>query len=153
MGEPVYNNRSILWIDDRSFISDGGAQVLSILGFRPLTAQSGAEALKIYKRYQQEIQLVVLDFMAPDIDGFDACLKLANINPVVKILVITGYSDSELVRGLFEGGCIEFVKKPLILSALLEKMNSLLNSKSIPLSALSISAAYLDNRQSIPSSI
>jgi DNA-binding NtrC family response regulator len=80
--------------------------------------------------YQQEIRLVVLDMMSTSINGYEVYENLKRIDPKFKMLIITGYSDSDLLRMVFREEAVGFIQKPITPSALLKKINILLEDKA-----------------------
>jgi len=129
---------TILWVDDDSFYLDCGEKLLQILEYTPLMANSGAEALKLYARHQDDISLVILDMMMPHMNGHELSIRLAELNPRIKILVVTGYSDSELVKGLLQRKGVDFIQKPFALNMLSKKIEGLIRGRNTPPSSSGI---------------
>lgn len=84
------------------------------MGYQPVLAENGVQALKIFPRC--EPQLILLDISMPEMDGFQFC-KILKDNPDtrdVPIIFISAYDDAEdIVKG-FELGCEDYVTKPFI---------------------------------------
>lgn len=79
--------------------------------FKVYTANSGTEALQIFRN--NEIQLVLSDQRMPEMTGVELFGKLKEINPTPVRILITGYSDINVViRGLNEGLMWQYVTKP-----------------------------------------
>lgn len=79
--------------------------------FRVHTANSGTEALQIFR--DKEIHLVLSDQRMPEMTGVELFGKLKEINPTPVRILITGYSDINVViRGLNEGLMWQYVTKP-----------------------------------------
>src|SRR5215216_6784332 len=93
------------------------------------TANSGAEALAICERAQCDI--VLLDVMMPEMDGFEVCRRLKS-NPVthhIPVVMVTALDQpSDRVRGL-EAGADDFLTKPVSDIALLARVRSLVRLK------------------------
>src|SRR5258708_12555128 len=98
---------------------------LSAEYFDVLTASSGAEALAICAR--AECDIILLDVMMPDMDGFEVCRRL-KANPAthfIPVLMVTALdSPADRVRGL-DAGADDFLTKPLSHVALLAPVRSL----------------------------
>lgn len=118
---------TVLWVDDDAMVLDCGAKTLKLLGYDPLTTPTGASALKLYATNRDAICLVVLDMMMPQMDGYEVYKKLSQMNPDVKVLIVTGYSDSEFVKGVLERDGIDFIQKPFTLQILQKKIDVLLS--------------------------
>ena len=83
-------------------------------------------------QYREEICLVVLDMMNPRINGYEVYRNLARLNPQARFLIITGYSDSELMGEMFQPDRTQCIKKPIILSELTQRMGRLLHGREHP---------------------
>src|SRR5262247_486196 len=104
---------------------------LSAEYFDVSTAMSGAEALAICERAQCDI--VLLDVMMPEMDGFEVCRRLKS-NPVthhIPVVMVTALDQpSDRVRGL-EAGADDFLTKPVSDIALLARVRSLVRLKMV----------------------
>lgn len=80
----------ILVVDDEPAIRKITKSSLEASNYRVLTASNGIEALETYTRYQQDINLVLLDMMMPEMDGETTIATLQKINEEVKIIAISG---------------------------------------------------------------
>jgi two-component system, cell cycle response regulator len=104
---------------------------LSAEYFDVITAKGGAEALAICER--AECDLVLLDAMMPDLDGFEVCRRLKS-NPAthhIPVVIVTALDQpSDRVRGL-EAGADDFLTKPLPDLALIARVRSLARLKMV----------------------
>ncbi len=93
------------------------------------TAESGAEALK--KALEEKPDIILLDVMMPDMDGFETC-RLLKANPssaFIPVIMVTALSDiADRVRGL-AAGADDFLSKPINDIALMSRIRSLLRMK------------------------
>ncbi len=114
----------ILFVEDDPFLADHAKWILAKAGYSVITAANGAEALEIYQSRDGKISLVILDLLMPVISG-QACLReLVKINPLVKVLIVSGFStDTNLEEEImcFAKG---FVHKPYNMSQLLTAIES-----------------------------
>ena len=99
--------------------------------FDVITAMSGAEALAICER--AECDIVLLDVMMPDMDGFEVCRRL-KANPAthhIPVVMVTALDQpSDRVRGL-EAGADDFLTKPVPDVALIARVRSLARLKMV----------------------
>ena len=108
----VLGNESVLLVDDEERILTVGREICKALGYKVMTADSGKEALKIYAEKQDEINLVVLDMIMPEMNGLETFIKLKKQNPDVKVLLSTGYAIDEKAQEMLKQGCKGYILKP-----------------------------------------
>ena len=99
-------------------IADDNKQITTILsgyakkeGFEPVIALDGAEALDKYLQYENEIAVVLLDVMMPEIDGFEVCRRLRKESMVPIIMITARGEDYDKIMGL-DIGADDYVIKP-----------------------------------------
>jgi two-component system, OmpR family, response regulator len=81
-------------------------------------------ALAYYKEHASKIKLVISDIRMPEMNGFEFAYKVREINPKVKVLLITAYEHGDLESaGIYASPTLqidEFIKKPILPSKLVE---------------------------------
>lgn len=114
----------VLIVDDDVAVQLSTQSLLEAqLYYRVLCANEGEEAIALYRQYQDEIRLIILDIMMPHMDGISLIQKLKAINPGVKIIATSGLPanrDSALAAG-----AMAFLPKPYALENLLEHLHTL----------------------------
>jgi len=124
---PPGRGELILAVDDeediRSFIRD----MLQSHNYRVLSAANGAQALEIYAARGHEIALVILDMVMPGLGGEDTFLRMKAINPEVKALLSTGYSQDGPAGEIIGKGVRGFIQKPYDFSRLLIMLRRVLD--------------------------
>ena len=116
------NQTRVLVVDDEAFITELVATTLKYEKFDVRTAGSGQEALDQVAEFDP--QLIVLDVMLPDIDGFEIVQRLGAIGKRVPVLFLTARDTTEdKVRGLTIGGD-DYVTKPFSLAELVARVNA-----------------------------
>jgi PAS domain S-box-containing protein len=126
--EVLTGTETILLVDDEEVIADVGTRLLEKMGYAVVVARNGSEALKIYERGQNEIALVILDLIMPDMGGREVFDRLRKINPRAKVLLSSGYSRDGQASEILGRGCDGFIQKPFSLKALSEKIRELLGA-------------------------
>ncbi len=121
-------SETILLVDDEEIIRQLGADILEDMGYKVLTASSGEEALQIYREYQSEIALVVLDVMMPGQGGKETFFRLREIDPVIKVLLSSGYSTHGEVEEILREGVGGFIQKPYREDELIGRIREILDS-------------------------
>jgi DNA-binding response OmpR family regulator len=113
----------ILIIDDDKALTEMLAQKLEPKGFEVLSAIRGLDGLKM--AYENHPDLVILDVMMPEMDGWETCRRLRELSDV-PILMLTGkVSDEDVVRG-FQLGADDYVRKPFNLKELEGRIRAIL---------------------------
>jgi CheY-like chemotaxis protein len=89
---------------------------------------NGQEAVNIAKSYDGNIDLALLDIILPDIEGKEVYPQLMEARPNLKVIVCSGYSIDGPAREILDAGAQGFIQKPFNLTALLEKLEEVLNN-------------------------
>lgn len=122
---------TILLADDEEVVGRLGQTILERHGYRVLTAADGAEAVEIYRRQPDDIDLVILDLAMPRLSGAEALSELRTINPVVRVLISSGYSSDEDLRAVERAGVLGFVAKPYRPADLARRVRTALDEKPL----------------------
>ena len=120
-------NETILLVDDEGIIIDVGKEMLSVLGYSVITAGGGKEALALFIEKREDIDLVILDMIMPDMNGGEVYDSMRDIDPDVKILLSSGYSQDGQAQKILDRGCNGFIQKPFNLKTLSHKLRDLLS--------------------------
>ncbi|MCA9424290.1 MAG: PAS domain S-box protein [Candidatus Omnitrophica bacterium] len=116
----------VLLVDDESAIRKVGQRILEKKGFRPLLAEDGDECIRKYLQHQDAIEIVVLDLTMPRMSGEEAFTKLREINPEVRVILSSGFSESEVTSRFIGQGLAGFIQKPYRPTLLVEKIREVL---------------------------
>lgn len=120
------NRGLLLLIDDEEVIREIGCEMFESMGFSCITARNGEEGIKLYQERKAEIRLVVLDIELPGISGEKVYETLKDINPDIKILLVSGYGKEYLETFFFKQKLVHFVSKPFQLSKLNQTVDQLM---------------------------
>jgi CheY-like chemotaxis protein len=118
---------TVLLVDDEAMIRELGKVVLDRAGFRVLTANDGVEAIEVFSRERDRIELVILDVTMPRMSGRDAFRHLLEIDPSARILFSTGYSDEHIAE---LDGAVGLLGKPYRPNELLAAVQSALDAQT-----------------------
>lgn len=138
---------TILIVDDDEKIVSMLRRGLAFEGYEVQTASNGAEGLS--KLMDKEPDIVVLDVMMPQIDGFEVCRRLREAGSKVPVLMLTAKDEVQSrVTGL-DTGADDYLVKPFALEELLARVRALLRRKadvgSVPDNRLFYEDIILDN--------
>ncbi|MCK5194644.1 MAG: response regulator, partial [Desulfobulbaceae bacterium] len=118
---------TILFVDDEDIIIRVGKDMIESLGHEVLTAKNGKEAIEIYKKNIDKIDMVMLDIIMPVMDGGETYDKLKEINPDIKVLLSSGYGINGQATEILDRGCNGFIQKPFNMRALSKKIRDILD--------------------------
>jgi two-component system cell cycle sensor histidine kinase/response regulator CckA len=124
--EAVKGQGTLLLVDDEDVILEVAQEYLNLLGYNVLLAKGGKAAIDIYQQKKDEIDMVLLDMVMPDLSGGDTYDRVKEINPHVKVLLSSGYSIDGQARDIINRGCNGFIQKPFTLKDLSYKLKEVL---------------------------
>lgn len=114
---------SVLVVDDDTHILRMLQRMLELEGYQVLTASSGVAALDIFDEKTPE--LVLLDIMLPDMDGYTVCRNIHEFSQIPIIMITAKDSDEEKVQGL-DAGADDYVTKPFSANELVARVRAVL---------------------------
>ena len=120
---------TIIIVDDEPDILDIGQNTLEQFGYTVLTVRSGEEAVEIYTRQGDRIDLVILDLGMPGMGGEKCMKELLRMNPAVKVLIASGYASTQTVHSVLKAGATGFMAKPYRLEDMLKKVREVLDGE------------------------
>ena len=107
---------TVLIADDEDLVRHVLAQMLMKLGCRVLTAINGTEAMALFGKHSDEIDLVIFDLTMPQMDGTELFANLKEQSPDVKTLLTSGQDDLDSISEMRDAGLSGFIRKPFTLS-------------------------------------
>jgi CheY-like chemotaxis protein len=122
--------KRILVVDDDENILNLEKTILEQKGFSVTTAGGGGEALEVLA--EEGFDLILLDVMMPEIDGFTVCRKIKD-DPRLKdipVIFLTAKGGGEALAEGFESGAVMYINKPFTANKLLTIVNTMLESGS-----------------------
>jgi len=126
-GEIVKGKGTILLIDDEERILDTGKQILNRIGYEVLLAGGGQEALDVYTKNQDKVDIILLDMVMPGMGGGETYDRMKEINPEIKILLVSGYGIEGQATEILERGCDGFIQKPFEMNKMSQKIREILH--------------------------
>jgi PAS domain S-box-containing protein len=120
----VQGNETVLLVDDEEMLLNASAEYLVQNGYDVISSSSPIQALEIIKN--QDISLLVSDVIIPDMDGYELADQAIVINPELKILLVSGFTnrtDQQKAHAL----CQSVLNKPYKLQTLLERVRNILD--------------------------
>ena len=126
--EAVGGTETILLIDDEKMIIEVGRRMIESLGYAVVVAGKGDEALTLYRKRHDHIDLIILDMIMPHMGGKEVFNRIKEINPKAKVLLSSGYSLNGQAQEIMAQGCNGFIQKPFDMVELSSKIREILDS-------------------------
>lgn len=108
-------SKNILVVDDEEMLRDAVSSYLEKKGFHVFTAETGAQALRIFE--DQAISFVILDLMLPDLSGEEICIRIRKQSRVPIIMLTAKTMEDDILNGLHIGAD-DYMTKPFSLKEL-----------------------------------
>ena len=121
------SKKKILIVEDEIKILEVVTSLMEKQGYEVYQAEDGKQALKIF--YNNEISLIILDLMLPDISGEEICMKIREKSRVPIIMLTAKVDESNLLQGL-DIGADDYITKPFSLMELVARVKAILRIKS-----------------------
>jgi CheY-like chemotaxis protein len=125
----INGTETVLLVDDEELVLESVVHSLQILGYRVIEAKGGREAVEAYEMHQEDIDVVVLDMIMPDMGGGEVFGHLKAMNPDIGVLLASGYSVEGQASEILEQGCDAFIQKPFSVKDLSRKIREILDKK------------------------
>lgn len=117
--------QSVLVIDDDQQQRQIAAEILGYLGYQARVVESGEAALPLLR--SNPADLIILDMlMPPGIDGLDTYKRIREYNPRQKVIIVSGFSQSERAKEALSLGVLLYVQKPYALAKISEAVHAAL---------------------------
>ncbi|MFB0533367.1 MAG: PAS domain S-box protein [Anaerolineae bacterium] len=124
--EVVGGTETVLVVDDEEPVRALLRRILEEGGYTVLLTTDGFEAVELYTRLSTKIDMVVLDIIMPQMSGWETYERLREINPEVKVLLSSGYSENGQAQDILAAGARGFLQKPYDPRAVLRKVREVL---------------------------
>ena len=127
---PLVGHETILILDDEPVVRRVLRRSLEMLGYRCIEAKNAREAIELFGIHGPEIDLVVIDLVMPDMNGEAVFDELRRLDPNVRCMVSSGYSQSVTLKKSTCKRLAGFLQKPYTLQTLGLKIRSALEHDS-----------------------
>ena len=118
---------TIMLVDDEKIVLQVSREMLESVGYRVYAVGSSQEAIALFTKKRNEIDLVILDMIMPGISGGETFDRLREINPGIKVLLSSGYSLNGEAQTIMDRGCKGFIQKPFQIEKLSQKVRKMLD--------------------------
>ncbi len=115
---------TVLYCEDEEYLRDVTKGILESFTKKQFIAEDGAVGLELFKKHQNEIDLIITDVNMPNMNGLEMSKEIKAINQNIPIIVATAFSNSEYLLEAIELGIDKYVLKPINIKKLLDTMNA-----------------------------
>ncbi|MBN1161545.1 MAG: response regulator [Dehalococcoidales bacterium] len=123
------NKPTILVVDDNQDLLETFAMILKRRGYYVQTAGDGLSAINKFK--EQNFDVTLMDIVMPEMNGVDAFKKIKEIQPEAPIILMTAYSDEDLIQNAKNEGARRIIHKPIHIDQLIDLINETAGSQPI----------------------
>ncbi len=120
----------VLVVDDDDLVRNIARRLLQRIGFEVTMATDGREALDIFEQGPDRFALVLLDLTMPRLSGAEAFAEMRRINATVKVLLMSGFTESEVQEAFGSEGPAGFLPKPFDIQSLTSAVRAALQGNA-----------------------
>ena len=122
----ILKSLNILYAEDDLVIKQSISRILKMFFKEVFIANDGNEALEIYQN--NKIDVLLLDYVMPNLDGYQTAKLIREINKKIPIILISAYTDKEKLLNAIELNLIKYLEKPILHEDLINLFNSVIIS-------------------------
>ena len=127
----IRGSGNILLVDDEDIIIDVSKPMLENLGYSVIVAKGGRNAVDSVSETGENVDLVILDLIMPDMDGSMTFDAIREIHPKMPIILSSGYSLKGKATDIMRRGCNAFIQKPFNISELSQLIRKVLDDVKV----------------------
>ncbi len=121
----------ILVVEDEDFVREVTCEVLLSAGYRVLRARTAPEAVRLFPRNGEKLQLLLTDVVLPGRSGRALAQELGAISPGMKTIFISGYPENEIVEQDMKAPGAFYLPKPFSVEMLLDRVRMALREPGL----------------------
>jgi two-component system, cell cycle sensor histidine kinase and response regulator CckA len=99
-------------VDDEDSVRDVGIALVSYLGYTPIGAADGEEAVRLFTQHADELAFVLLDMTMPRMDGITALREIKRLRPDARVILCSGFGEQDASERSVIEGAAGFIQKP-----------------------------------------
>jgi two-component system, cell cycle sensor histidine kinase and response regulator CckA len=124
---PVQGHRRILLVDDEKLVLEYCGEIVESLGFDVILAHGGRQAIGIFEKEHEKIDLVILDMVMPEMDGRQVYEALMAIHPAIKVILATGFAFDARAEQILANRRTGYLRKPYTRNQLADAVTTILS--------------------------
>lgn len=122
----LLNNFTILYVEDEKILRKTVSVAFKGIFKKVLLAKDGKEGFSLFKKNQNNIDIIVTDINMPKLNGLDMCEKIRKVNQQIPIIITTAHKENDFLYKAIEIGISKFVIKPINMNILFNDIKKLL---------------------------
>ncbi len=126
--ELVSGGETILLVDSERILRETAHKMLTRYGYKVMGAESGPEAVALYKKYASNIDLIILDLLVPGMQIDKVLAWMKKLNPEAKIIASMDLGNERILKDGYDQVISDYVQKPFQVRPLLKTVRSVLNA-------------------------
>jgi CheY-like chemotaxis protein len=111
---PRGNGETVMIVDDERALVALAEQTVSELGYEPVGFDSSVAALRAFRREPKRFDLVLTDETMPELTGTELAREIRQLRPDISIILVSGYSGTQLSERAQAAGVTDVLRKPLV---------------------------------------
>ena len=119
---------SVLVVENEPFMREAVEDILDSIGIEVFSAKNGHEGVATYLSNKEKIDLVILDMRLPGLTGAEILQMLRAINPLIKVIIASGYDEQEIERQLKGQTASSILRKPYNADTLVTTVQTILGN-------------------------
>ena len=104
--------QTVLIVEDEDILRMLLQTMLEEHGFTVIAATDGEEAIEMFKQHKDEVGVILSDLGLPKLGGWDAFLKMKEIQPDLQGILASGYFEESVKEEIIKSGANNFIQKP-----------------------------------------
>jgi CheY-like chemotaxis protein len=121
--------RAILIVDDEDVVRRAARATLEHFGYSVFEASDGQDGVDLFNRLHDRISCVLLDLTMPRMDGHEVWQHIRRIRPDMKVVISSGFDESEARKQFADAPALDFIQKPYTATALRRKIGSAIDRR------------------------
>jgi len=122
---------TLLVVEDEEILLQFVSALLMTYGYNVIQAKDGIEAVELFTKYKDKIDLVIMDIELPRLNGWDALIRMKKENDGLKAIVASGYLDPKLKLNKMVDGIYDFIQKPYDPQVILATIRKVLDKNKV----------------------
>jgi CheY-like chemotaxis protein len=124
--DPWRQSGHVLVVDDEEQVRSVLVAMLKVCGFTADAESDGAAAVERFRANPAGFDVVVLDLIMPGMNGEETLRAVRTIRPDIRVLIVSGYSEGDILSRIDGGRAVAFLAKPFTRTSLEDKLRELL---------------------------